>query len=178
MPLDLSDLSDLAQVFIALVNLFLVSYVFVYQRAKDKEDKLNQIKLQDQNIHLQWFKELIIQPHLNDIYQFYKDIHDIEHKLKINPLGEDEKIEIVNYIKKEQVELRKSFMDAIRNIDQKLYDDIKENLDLLTDKLTETIINKDLDFSDKSIYDSEIKSIITYSRNDLISKIFNYKGIH
>jgi hypothetical protein len=183
-----SDASDYANVVIAVCNLILAGYIFFYQRNKDKFDreqeeikeqsnKIESLKLQEQNIKLQWFKELIIQPHLQDINTFYSKLHSLEEKINTKTLSEEQKFELVNFIKLEQSNLRKSFVDVLHGVDKKLYDIVIENLDSLIDLITNTIFNDGFNLTHKPTFDKEIGSKITYSRNDLISKIYNYKGI-
>lgn len=172
----ISDFSDFSNIIIAIVNLFLAYYIFVYQRSKDKNDKTETLTLQEQNIRLQWFKELIIQPHLNDINTFFKQLHSIENKFTTPTLNEDQKIEIINLIKEERAKLRKSFGDLLLGVNLTLANEIKTNLDNLIDSITNTIFNDGLNLNHKPTFDKEIGALITYSRNDLISKIYQYKG--
>lgn len=173
----ISDIADISNIIIAIVSLFLAFYIFVYQRTKDKKDKIETLHLQEQNIRLQWFKELIIQPHLKDINDFYLQIHSIESKFTSSNISEGEKTLIIEFIKAEQIKLRKTFGDVIRGVNPKLYQDIKANLDNLIDHITNTVYNGGFDLNNKSIFDREIGAKITYSRNDLISKIYNYNGL-
>ena len=100
-----------------------------------------------------------------------------EEKINTKTLSEEQKFELVNFIKLEQSNLRKSFVDVLHGVDKKLYDIVIENLDSLIDLITNTIFNDGFNLTHKPTFDKEIGSKITYSRNDLISKIYNYKGI-
>lgn len=184
----ISDASDIANLIIAAFTLGLGYYIFVYQREKDKKDKVereekeqsNKIEtllLQEQNIKLQWFKELVIQPHLSDINNFYSSLHTLEQKITTNTLTEDKKFELIDFIKLEQSALRKTFVDVLHGVDSKLHDAVLTNFDNLTDEITNTIFNDGFNLTHKPTYEKEIGSKITYSRNDLLSKIYNYKGV-
>ena len=173
----ISDLSSVATIIIAGVNVFLAYYIFVYKRTKDKADKIEALTLQEQNIRLQWFKELVIQPHLADIYSFYAYLHRTENSFTATtPISEPEKIAIVDSIKEQQSKIRKSFVDVLRGVNPQIYNGVKNNLDKLIDDITTAIFNDNLKINDKATFDKEIGSLISYSRNDLISKIYNYKG--
>lgn len=172
----ISDYADLSSIIIAVVNLSLAYYIFVYQRKKDKNDKNETITLQEQNIRLQWFKELIVQPHLNNIYSFYTQLHSIESKFTASALTEEQKIDIINFIKEEHSKLRKSFGDLLLGVNPILANEVKINLDNLIDSITNIIFNDGLNLNHKPTFAKEIGTLITYSRNDLISKIYQYKG--
>ncbi|OFY84531.1 MAG: hypothetical protein A3F72_14090 [Bacteroidetes bacterium RIFCSPLOWO2_12_FULL_35_15] len=172
----ISDYADLSNIIIAVVNLSLAYYIFIYQRNKDKNDKIETLTLQEQNIRLQWFKELIVQPHLNDINSFYIQLHSIENRFTSRTISDDEKIEIITFIKSEQSKLRKTFGDVLLGVNPKLHIEVKTNLDNLIDSITNVIFNDGLNLNHKPTFDKEIGTFITYSRNDLISKIYSYKG--
>ena len=174
--LTISDLSGIANIVIAIISLLLACYIFIYQRGKDKNDKDEIAKLQEQNIRLQWFKELIIQPHLSEINHFYSQLHSIESKFSEAPISEELSINLNAFIKLEHSKLRRSFYDVILAVNPAVHLEIKNNLDTLIDKITNAIFNMDLNLNDKATFDKEIGSIISYSYNDLISKIYNYKG--
>lgn len=173
----ISDLSDVANVVIALVNIALAYYIFFYQKQKDQESKIASSKLQEQNIRLQWFKELIIQPHLGDINTFYVELHKLQGMITSNTLSEEKKIELSDFIKEKQAGLRKKFVDVLHGVHPQLYNDVIDNLDNLTDTLTTAIFNDGLNLTHSPTYEKEIGVKIMYSRNDLISKIYNYKGV-
>jgi hypothetical protein len=184
----ISDISDIANIVIATVSLLLAGYIFIYQRGKDKTDKaelqqkdnaarIEALNLQEQNIRLQWFKELIVQPHLAEINTFYSELHSIETKLSVPTISDDLKIEVSEFVKGEGVKLRKSFGDILRSVNPQLHADVKSNFDTLIDSITNKIFDAGLNLNDKPTFEREIGSIISYSHNDLISKIYNYKGI-
>jgi hypothetical protein len=183
-----SDIADIASIIIAIVNLFLAGYIFIYQRDKDNIDSAKQlqkeidakkeaIRLQEQNIRLQWFKELIIQPHISEINLFYTNLYSIEAKLNVNPITDDLKIETSEFVKANGSILRKSFIDILHSVSPQVHSDIKNNIDDLIDQITTKIIDAGLNLNDKPTFDREIGSLISYSHNDLISKIYSYKGI-
>jgi hypothetical protein len=185
---EVSDIADISNIIIAIVNLFLAGYIFIYQRAKDKNDNIKQLKneidakkeaisLQEQNIRLQWFKELIIQPHISKINLFYNNLYSIEAMLKVKPISDDLKIDTSEFVKANGAALRKSFIDILLSVSPIVHFDIKNNIDVLVDKITSKIIDAGLNLNDKRTFDREIGTLISNSHNDLISLIYNYKGI-
>jgi hypothetical protein len=155
----------IATIVIALATLFLGFYVFIYQKKKDQQAN-----------RLQWFKELIIQPKLNDVRQFYENLFGIKSRITKNDLTESEKIEIISFIKNEQMKLRKSFLDIIQDLTPNLYNDIIKNIDELTDHLTNTISNDELKLCNEKTYEREVHSKIQESNKFILKTIFNYNG--
>lgn len=155
----------IATIIIALATLFLGFYVFIYQQKKDQQTN-----------RLQWFKELIIQPKLNEVRAFYENLFGIKTRFTNSDLSEEEKIEILRFIKNEQTKLRKSFLDIIQDLTPNLYEEIIKNIDELTDHLTNTISNDELKLCNEKTYEREIHSKIQESNKFIFKTIFNYNG--
>jgi len=173
----LSDISDLSQVVIAIVNLFLAGYVLFYQIRKDKKTDNETAKLNEQNIKLQWFKELIVQPNMDTIALFYTNLHTIKDKINSNELTIEKKEDINNFVKAELTKLRKSFVDVLQLVDKKFSAQLLQNLDTLVDSITNAIFDDELELKWSADYDKNIGSKISYSQNNLIAQLYNYKGI-
>lgn len=171
----LKEASEIAQIFIALAGLTLAFYVFIYQRNKDNRTEFKTAQLNEQNIKLQWFKELIIHPNLSGIHSFYDNLHTLKDKIDSNELSEEKKIEINTFLKKELSELRKSFVDLLMATDSTFAKKTKENLDNLVDGITEAIFNDELKLNNSTTYENYIGSKITFSRNLLFSSIYNHR---
>jgi hypothetical protein len=180
-------ISDIANIVIACANVALAFYVFIYQKRKDKEsalkqkakeqaDKITVLDIQEQNIRLLWFKELIVQPHLSSINQFYKNLHSIEEKLNHTVLTEEIKEEVSSFVKNECSILRKSFIDILRTVNPEIHKEIKENIDFLLDIITEKLFDVGLNLNNHPTFEREVGSKISYSYNDLIGKLYSYKG--
>jgi hypothetical protein len=172
----LSIIESIASIIIASLTLVLGWYVFVYQREKDNENKIETQQLHRTNIKLQWFKEIIIQPKLQLLFDFYESLQGLKSMLNKSDLNEDEKIEIINFIKLEQSKLRKGFLDLIQHVDLELHKNMAINIDSLTDHLTNCVSNDEFKLNNIKTYEREINSKILTSYNDVLSKIFNYCG--
>jgi hypothetical protein len=175
--ISLSDVSDVSQVFIAVANLFLAGYVLIYQIRKDKKADSATAKLNEQNIKLQWFKELIVQPNMKSIELFYSNLHTIKDKINSNDLSIEEKEDINNFVKLELSIFRKSFLDVLQLIDKHFSDQLLVNLDELIDGITNAIFDDELKLKITSVYEKNIGSKISYSKNNLIAQLYNYKGL-
>lgn len=175
--MSLSDFSDLSQVIIASANLFLAAYLLLYQLRKDKKTDSETARLNEQNIKLQWFKELVIQPNIPAINSFYSNLSTIKSLLTTDDISISQKEQINDFIKNEMSTLRKVVVDVMLGIDKPFYDELLENIDELTDDLTNSIFNDDLKLNRESVYEKQIGSKISYSKNKLIAQLYNYKGI-
>lgn len=173
----LSDLADWSQVLIALVNLFLAGYVIFYQIKKDKKSDNDTAKLNEQNIKLQWFKELVVQPNMIGIIEFYSNLNTIDTKINSNDLTDEEKENINEFVKSELSKLRKSFVDVLYLVDKNFAEQLMTNLDELIDGITNSIFNDELKLKNPVVYEKNIGSKISISKNKVIAQLYNYKGI-
>jgi hypothetical protein len=161
----LSDFADLAQVIIAITNLFLAYYVFVYQKTQSQK-----------GVKLQWFKELIIQPNLKYLHQYYDNLEKLKTKISTDVLSEDEILELNRFINDESKAFRTSFCDAVLHVDKTLYEKIKANSADLVSKLTTTISDDEHKLTNPKTLDREILEPIRYARNNVLAMIFKYTG--
>jgi hypothetical protein len=175
--LSLSDFSDIAQVVIAGINLFLAAYIIIYQIQKDKKSDNDTARLNEQNIKLQWYKELIVQPNIGVINTFYDNLALIKEKITSNDLDEQQKESINEFVKTELSKIRKSFVDVLLQIDKPFADKVLENLDELVDGITNSIFDQELKLKLPAVYDKNIGSKISYSKNKLLALLYNYKGV-
>jgi hypothetical protein len=164
-PSALTIAKDIATIVIALANLILASYVFYFQRKKNRND-----------IKLQWFKELIIEPNMPNIDKFYNNLSGLRVRIVVPLLGEDEKRVINDSIKLEAQELRKSYITLLMMFDSKLGTKSKDNIDELVDNITNALFNDELRLSHPNVYDREIGQKILVSKTNLLSYIYNYYG--
>lgn len=168
---------DLLKTIVPLANLLIVVFVFNYTRKKDKKEIKRSQKLEEQKIQLQWFKYLILEPNMSLVNKFYEDITvSLNNLLNIGNQDID-LIKISSDVKAEHAKIRKSFVDVLRIADTKLEDKIKLNLDNLIGELDTTIFDKGINLSHVPAFEKEIISRVIYSKNDLISAIYSYKGI-
>lgn len=175
--LSLADFSDLAQVIIAAINLLLAGYIILYQINKDKESERSTALLNEQNIKLQWFKELIVQPNIAVMNTFFSQLLALREKITSNDLPIEQREAINNSAKTELSVFRKSFVDVLMQVDPEFGAQTLKNVDDLVDSITEAIFNEELKLTLPSVYEKNIASKIHYSRNTLIAQLYNYKGI-
>ena len=147
----------------------------LYQIRKDRKTDNETALLNEQNIKLQWFKELIVQPNLPLITLFYTNLHKIKSKINSNDLSIEEKEDINNFVKAELAKLRKSLIDVLQLVDKKFANELLKNLDELVDLITNAIFNDELKLKNSSVYEKNIGSKISYLKNNLIAQLYNYK---
>jgi len=169
-------ITGIVQAIVALGGLLLAGYVLIYQKDKDKRIEFQTAQIDEQQIKLQWFKELIVQPNKKKISHFYSNMHTLKEKIKANDLTSEEKEDINEFVKSELVILRKSFVDLLLHTDKTLYDNILGNLDHLTDEITLAIFDDTLKLKNSAVYEKHIGSKISYSNNELISQLYHYNG--
>ncbi|MFB3386605.1 hypothetical protein [Flavobacterium sp. LAR06] len=170
-------MADWAQVLIALVNLILAGYLLLYQRKKDIISDNNTALLNEQNIKLQWFKELVVQPNMNEIINFYVNLNTIYSQINSNELSDNEKQDINEFVKLELSKLRKSFVDVLFLIDKSFADQLMSNLDELIDGITNAIFDDSLKLKDLIVFEKNIGTKISISKNKIIAQLYNYKGL-
>lgn len=174
--LSLSDLSDIAQVIIALINIILAIYIFIYQRIQNSKNELHTTELYEQNIKLQWFKEIIIQPNIKHLYIFFENLEKIKDIVNSDNLNEDEIIQMNAYIKDEAKKFRKKFNDVILHVDEEMYKNIKTKIEDLVTKLTTVISDDEYKLTNLKTIEREILEPINYAQNEVVSIVFKYKG--
>ncbi|MEI7897873.1 MAG: hypothetical protein WCJ26_12620 [bacterium] len=174
----LKEISQIAQVVIAIVNLLLAGYVFYYAKGKDRRVEQQASQLHEQNIKLQWFKELVLQPNLACIKNFFTALDTLERKIAGSPLAPNDRQELSAFIKSESHQYRKAFVDLLYGVDTGLGRSIKDNMDNLVDSLTTAIFDATINLKDPITFDKEVRSKIAESYNLLISLIYNYKGVN
>jgi hypothetical protein len=173
----LTYVTPIASALIAGSSLYLARVSFLYTQRKDNKTEANNAQAVERNIKLQWFKELIVQPNISVINDFYDNIHTIKDKINSNDLSQEEKIELNDFVKAELVKLRKSFIDVLLLVDKKFGEQILANMDELTDAITNAIFDDELKLKNITVYEKNIGSKISYSKNSLIAQLYNYKGL-
>lgn len=166
-------IKDIATVVLALCSLcwtiFWASYVFFRQTAREQ-------KKAEQTVRLQWFKDLIITPHLSSINDFFKSLENIKVNFTTSDLADDQKQEINEFIKAEQRKLRKEIIDLLLAILPNLGNKFNKTIDDLTDQLTEAIFNDELKLNNSSVYEKSIGNPIQTTKTTIIKLIFSYNG--
>jgi len=169
------------------LTFILAFYIFVYQSSKDKKDlivqkekdKKDEVKtllIQKQNIKLQWFKNIIIEPKIEKVFLFYDNIRALKNKINSNELSADDKMSLLQYVKKEHSVFRKSFLELLRFISPNLFASLYQNINELIDGLIDVISDDELKLNNLKTYEREITTRIQRSYDDFLTQIFNYNG--
>ncbi len=185
--LTLDDFGNISNSLMAFLTLVLAFYVFVYQRNKDiaLREELRQkehsqslhVELERKaNIKMQWFKDVIIEPKIDDLFDYFDNLSSLKSKIKTTDLQEQDKIDLISFVKKEQSNLRKVFFDMLQHIEPKLYADLNDALDELTDNLTNVISEDEFKLNNPKTFEREIQNKVQHTYNFVMSKIFSYDG--
>ncbi len=164
----IADIAGVVEAFVALFNLGLVIYFFVNERRKSQ-------KQEDNNIKLQWFKELIVLPNLEKIYGFYNKVISHANLLSNSTITEESKSSLIESIKIEQTSFRRSTIELIRIVDPEMAKRIINSLDSMTDGITEKVFDEGINLSHKPTYEKEILARIYLSREEFLKEIYNFK---
>ncbi len=159
---------------IALAGLGLAIFLCLYQLRKDRQGELRAIELHNQNIKLQWFKDLIIHPRLKKVDEFYESLYSIKSKINSSISNGV----IINSIELAQNEFSNSFIGILSAIDDKrLSIKIDRDVNTLVRELALVINDPSINLKEVEIYERRILTKIRDSHRDLITDIYNYKGV-
>lgn len=156
--------SKVSEIIIAFLALIFSIYIYIKTFASDKK-KIKYDKKID------FFKTIILS-NLNVFFNFYGQLFIILDDLSNRIITDDEKSSINELMQDELKQLRLNFYDLTITYDNQFYNFIKNESDTLIDKLTITLFEND-DFSTDTLYSDKIESLILFSRQKILSKIFN-----
>ena len=159
---NIEKLSNIANVIIALLTLFLGLYVFFYQNKKDK--------------NIQLLKDLIITPKMEVIEKYFDEISSLRERIKSDSLNNNEKMELISFTKEQSSYIRMNFLIFIQKIAPLLHKNISDKIDFLTDNLTETLSNDEHKLCNKKTYEKLINQKILETHSFVLEEIFKYEG--
>jgi len=177
---DTSELSitDISNIIIAFCTLLLTGYIFIYQKNKDKESNRATAELNNQNLKLQWFKDLIIQPHLEILNKTFNNL--LEHpSLNVSPNSPDYQLKTENYIKFTKTELftlRKNFVSLFLTVNNQLYSNAISLIDSHIDEITKKLIDEMSDLGTDSLNEDILIKRVISARNAMIKLIYSFNG--
>jgi len=172
------SINDGATIIIAVVNLCLAFYIFVYQTNKDKRADKSTAILNEKNINLQWFKDIIIQPHFQILINNFEELINLASP-QVSPSDPqyDDKVNAYLKIVKSKIYLvRKNFLSLFEVADVTLFKAAVAAIDKLIEKLTKRLIDNRIDLTKPGIYEDQIVKEFINSKNDLIKIIYSFKG--
>lgn len=175
-PHAISAISHLTLAIVSIVNFIFIYCIFRKQKKKDLEDFNKSEKLRRENLKLTWFRELIILPQWDNVNNYYENVLIIASKLKVQNLLYGEKMKILNELKDETSELRKSFVDILMVVDLRLHSLVLASLDKMQDGITEVAYDEGINLNHEPKFKSKVENLITYSKNDIISLVFSFDG--
>jgi hypothetical protein len=174
--MELSDIADIAQVFIALVNIGLVVFIIRTDLKKTSDAKMDEALKNSTSIKLQGFKDFIIAPNFDHLQFFFNNLLTLKQQITSAQIDEDLNIELNKFIKSEVSKFRVNFNDAILNVNRALFDAIKLKIEGLSDHLVTVISDGNYDLTDAELFSTYIATPINYTKNEIVALIITYKG--
>lgn len=156
------SLNELLTLILAVVNIIFVIYVTIFQRNKDKRDRLliiNQIKY---NTKLEWFKLLLIEPNIDKIYKFFQNVYD---QLALYKSTSDKDSLSVN-INSLFNDFENNFLSLLSTVSS----DFETSNTEIIDELRDFIFNSVDSQTKIKIIEDQVFS----SRNSLINSLYNF----
>lgn len=174
--MELSDFADIAQVFIALVNIGLVVFIIRNDLKKTSDAKLDDALKNSTSIKLQGFKDFIIAPNFDHLQNFFNNLLTLKQLITSAQIDEQLNIELNKFIKSEVSKFRVNFNDGILNVNRALFDAIKLKIEALSDHLVTVISDGNYDLTDAELFSTHIATPINYAKNEIVALIIMYKG--
>ncbi|TXE11230.1 hypothetical protein [Algoriphagus aquimarinus] len=165
----LETVGDISTIVIALVNTFLVWFIFIKTRNKGNEDK-------EQSRKLDLLKSLILDHNLKHFYSFFEKVESVLKGLKSTGLSDDQKSTIVELGNDEFIKLRKKFTDSLLAVDQNLYDKVLECSDQLQSNISNNAFDPGNNLSHLPKYEECIENPLQLTRTEILKILFQYKG--
>jgi hypothetical protein len=168
----LSNGADLAQVIIALFNIYLAYRVY----KSDVKNTETQRQDESNSITLQGFKDFIVTPNFHHLQIFFSNLLELREKITVTSIDEELAINLNSYIKNEVSKFRVNFNDSILNVNRNLFNSIKLKVEELNDHLTVVISDGNFDLTDPQEFEQLIAYPINMTKNDVIALLVKYKG--
>lgn len=175
-PLQLSDFADISQVVIALVNIYLVFYIFRFENKNRKKAKIEEIVKNSNSVKLQGFKDFIVAPNFIHLQNFFSNLLKLKQKINSPQISDVLSIELNDYIKSEVSNFRLNFNDAILNVNRELFNVIKLKIENLSDHLIITISDDTYDLTNPDLFEAHISTPINYAKNEIVALLISYTG--
>jgi len=169
-PLDtdwLDIFSKIASIIIALLGLIFTAYIFRENSRKEK----NRDKESKQFDSL---KTIILEHNLKHFFSFYENVISDVQPLSKKSLSDNSKRKINDNMVSSLKELRLNFTDLLLAVDNKLYEQIKNNTDDLIDELTETMFDDGINLNHKPKFESEIITKLSTSKTENVRILYTF----
>ena len=172
------SISEISDIIIAIVNLLLAFYIFIYQRNKDKKADKETIINSDRTIRLQWFKDIIIQPNFDYFTSSFDKLINHPHSFHpiADPLSNNEVDDYIVTLKHNLFQVRRNFVSLLEIVDQNLYKSAIKILDDLLENLTVKLLDSNIDLSIFEQYENIVLKELIASKNKMVKLIYTHKG--
>ena len=142
---------DIATIIIAVVNIFWVIYVF---RKNSQRDKL---------------KSLVLDYNIKYLYEFYENVlSNTEGIKKATAITQKLKEDTDKKIQEQAKILEQKFIDLFLSVNRDLHKELKNQIDDLTGKISESLFDPGINLNVSQMYDEKIANIISLSKSKII----------
>lgn len=172
----LNAFAAIVQVPLTIINLFFAGFLIWNQIKRERLDRDDKLIAETKSTRLQWFKELIIQPNINNFLSLFISLEHTWAKLKSSSLTIEQKITINEEAKLHFYDLKSKMVDLIISANKKLHTEFITELDKLLDHVSTVIFESTTDLSDDNLYTKNISEPIENARLKLMALIFSYDG--
>jgi hypothetical protein len=160
-------INDVASAVIAIINIFLIVYIFVHQRRKENENHRFILSHIDFNLKSEWFKSVILEPNIAALHDFFIKVYN-QFSGPDFSLNDTNKSAIINKINSNCNKIEFRFISVLGCVDQNLENQCIVIIDALRDEIANKLM------SSNEMKAEEFQSYITTSKRDLIAKLYNF----
>lgn len=165
---DLLDRIDkIATIIIAIFTLAFSVFIFLNTRNTENKKYRSEKKIE-------FLKTIILERNISYFFNFHEQILSFLSTFKGRVISDSDKITISVLLTDEVAKYRHKFYDLLLPFDKDLYLKIKTNSDLLLDNLVFKINDSQINYLADANFQNEIENYIIDSRNDSLSRLFNF----
>lgn len=175
-PTILQNIKDIVQSVVLLINLILIIYFYNSNKHLDKRKRINDKK----SI---WFRQVLLEPHLQDITNFYNEINKtllsfdkwLNANYKNANIGSIQKEiqKTITNLNKIISNFNKEFIDLLLSIDEKFAKKLFQCNEGIRDEVTELLGNVLQDKDNMKGYDDVVRK----HKIQFIKELFDYDNI-
>lgn len=165
-----SEFTGFASIILGIINIGVVLYIFNSNRKKLNQDREHDEK---RNKNSFWYREVVLQPNIDFINQFFNDLKDIMQKLSDS---NDDDYYLEQFIKFKELssKLNDQFIELLKVIDE----DLSGNIYLYVEELEDEFVEISMQFleeQNKSDYLKSSTSILMEKRNLIFSELYSFE---
>lgn len=168
-PSTLDTISKIANIVIAGFSLMFTVYIFHHQR------KNNNIKNADSR-RRDAFQTIILSHNLGCLFTYYNSVQTKANILSCQDLTDIDKENLNGDLQDELKNVRLKFIDLLLAVDVDLYNNVKDELDVLLDSLTESMFDAGINLQHPPMFEEKISGVILRNKTNVVRLLYDYIG--